>query len=217
MATCWFGQGDACCAIVNISQDEVGKKKVNELGRFAHHEHPWTEVKGTPVANVWQMFHDSFKNHSGHLTWLAGEGGFQQMLQSQKRFEFNPEFWEMRWGMKELKEGDTVMAAWLNLLRRWTASIDNLDGQRFDRFSVSHHFSIFAMALVRVGQSFDLQRSTIAVGAAGWLELSPESTGAMEPTMSHTCMEAMIARCPTIWSGQKTSQTHSCRWEGQGF
>eukprot|EP00435_Cladocopium_sp_Y103_P009588 s1556_g2.t1 len=59
-------QGDACCAIVNISQDEVGKKKVNELG------------------------------------------GFQQMLQSQKRFEFNPEFWDMRWGMKELKEGDTV-------------------------------------------------------------------------------------------------------------
>jgi hypothetical protein len=33
------------------------------------------------------------------------------MLQSQKRFEFNPEFWDMRWGMKELKEGDTVMAA----------------------------------------------------------------------------------------------------------
>lgn len=31
------------------------------------------------------------------------------MLQSQKRFEFNPEFWEMRWGMKEIKEGDTVM------------------------------------------------------------------------------------------------------------
>ena len=27
-------QGDACCAIVNISQDEVGKKKVNELGRI---------------------------------------------------------------------------------------------------------------------------------------------------------------------------------------
>ena len=25
-------QGDACCAIVNIAQDDVGKKKVNELG-----------------------------------------------------------------------------------------------------------------------------------------------------------------------------------------
>lgn len=34
------------------------------------------------------------------------------MLQSQKRFEFNPEFWEMRWGMKELNEGDTVMVPW---------------------------------------------------------------------------------------------------------
>lgn len=36
------------------------------------------------------------------------------MLQSQKRFEFNPGFWEMRWGMKELKEGDTVMVAWIH-------------------------------------------------------------------------------------------------------
>ena len=168
--------------------------------------------KGKPVANVSWFF-----NHSGHLTWFTDEGGFQQMLQSQKRFEFNPEFWEMRWGMKELKEGDTVMAAWLNLLRRWTASIDNLDGRRF---IISHHFSIFSMALVKVGQScFALhRRSTIAVGAAGWLELSPESTGAMEPTMSHTCMEGMTARCPTIWSGQKTSQTHSCSGcEGQGW
>ncbi|CAE7940319.1 DNAH7 [Symbiodinium necroappetens] len=60
-------QGDACCAIVNIAQDDVGKKKVNELG------------------------------------------GFQQMLQSQKRFEYNADFWDMRWGMKELAEGDTVM------------------------------------------------------------------------------------------------------------
>ena len=31
------------------------------------------------------------------------------MLQSQKRFEYNADFWEMRWGMKELTEGDTVM------------------------------------------------------------------------------------------------------------
>ena len=35
------------------------------------------------------------------------------MLQSQKRFEYNADFWEMRWGMKELTEGDTVMAACL--------------------------------------------------------------------------------------------------------
>ena len=42
---------------------------------------------------------------------ISCPGGFQQMLQSQKRFEFNPEFWKVRWGMKELKEGDTVMAA----------------------------------------------------------------------------------------------------------
>ena len=33
------------------------------------------------------------------------------MLQSQKRFEYNADFWEMRWGMKELAEGDTVMAS----------------------------------------------------------------------------------------------------------
>jgi len=36
-------------------------------------------------------------------------GGFQIMLQSQKRFEFNPVFWEMRWGMKQMKEGESVM------------------------------------------------------------------------------------------------------------
>ena len=30
-----MGQGDACCAIVNIAQDDVGKKKVNELGAFS--------------------------------------------------------------------------------------------------------------------------------------------------------------------------------------
>ena len=29
------GKGDACCAIVNIAQDDVGKKKVNELGPVA--------------------------------------------------------------------------------------------------------------------------------------------------------------------------------------
>ena len=28
-------QGDACCAIVNIAQDDVGKRKVNELGTGA--------------------------------------------------------------------------------------------------------------------------------------------------------------------------------------
>ncbi|CAL1161623.1 unnamed protein product [Cladocopium goreaui] len=78
-------QGDACCAIVNISQDEVGKKKVNELG------------------------------------------GFQQMLQSQKRFEFNPEFWDMRWGMKELKEGDTVMVNYRGGGRWVTGSITRVN------------------------------------------------------------------------------------------
>eukprot|EP00442_Polarella_glacialis_P024664 CAMPEP_0115137118 /NCGR_PEP_ID=MMETSP0227-20121206/56805_1 /TAXON_ID=89957 /ORGANISM="Polarella glacialis, Strain CCMP 1383" /LENGTH=5027 /DNA_ID=CAMNT_0002544335 /DNA_START=143 /DNA_END=15226 /DNA_ORIENTATION=+ len=60
-------QGDACRALVNLSQDEVAKKKLNELG------------------------------------------GFQAMLQSQKRFEFTPTFWEMRWGMKQMQEGDPVM------------------------------------------------------------------------------------------------------------
>ncbi|CAJ1340225.1 unnamed protein product, partial [Effrenium voratum] len=78
-------QGDACCAIVNISQDEVGKKKINELG------------------------------------------GFQQMLQSQKRFEFNPEFWKVRWGMKELKEGDTVMVNYHGKSRWVTGTITRVN------------------------------------------------------------------------------------------
>ena len=37
------------------------------------------------------------------------------MLQSQKRFEYNADFWDMRWGMKELAEGDTVMASFPHL------------------------------------------------------------------------------------------------------
>jgi len=60
-------QGEACRAMVNLSQDDVAKTKINALG------------------------------------------GFQLMLQSQKRFEFEPEFWEMRWGMKEMELNDNVM------------------------------------------------------------------------------------------------------------
>ena len=62
-------------------------------------------------------------------------GGFQQMLQSQKRFEFNPEFWDMRWGMKELKEGDTVMAACL--------SPDGIFLTFFSPFFRNTYFNIF--------------------------------------------------------------------------
>eukprot|EP00931_Biecheleriopsis_adriatica_P052316 TRINITY_DN3041_c0_g1_i3.p1 TRINITY_DN3041_c0_g1~~TRINITY_DN3041_c0_g1_i3.p1 ORF type:complete len:5045 (+),score=1273.98 TRINITY_DN3041_c0_g1_i3:2025-15137(+) len=60
-------QGDACRAMMNLSQDDVAKAKLNELG------------------------------------------GFQAMLASQKRFEFDPGFWDMRWGMKQMEEGDVVM------------------------------------------------------------------------------------------------------------
>ena len=55
----------------------------------------------------------------------AGQGGFQQMLQSQKRFEYNADFWEMRWGMKELAEGDTVMVSFPHLAK-WLSVFSGL-------------------------------------------------------------------------------------------
>jgi hypothetical protein len=54
---------------------------------------------------------------------INGLGGFQLMLQSQKRFEFNPEFWEMRWGMKEMETDQSVMVNYCGKGRWCSAKI----------------------------------------------------------------------------------------------
>ena len=117
------------------------------------------------------------------------------MLQSQKRFEYNADFWDMRWGMKELAEGDTVMASFPHL------------SKVFVRVFCSEKNGTKVVTKLLAGHEKHSQsRSITTARDAGSQEPSRESTRATALMMLITCTVATTARCPRTWSDPKTSQ-----------
>jgi dynein heavy chain len=100
----------ACRAIANLAQSTSCSRRMAELGTvklitdvITSHSDAHV-LQGEACRAIVNLSQDEYAKKV-----INDLGGFQLMLQSQKRFEFNPEFWEMRWGIKQMEEGTDIM------------------------------------------------------------------------------------------------------------
>jgi len=102
---------EVCCrSIANLAQSAACSRRMAEIGTIktlmdamqAHGDLP--VLNGDACRAIVNLAQDDVAKKK-----INELNGFQAMLQSQKRHEFNPEFWEMRWGMKQMEEGQSIM------------------------------------------------------------------------------------------------------------